>query len=148
MFFIKELYKPNNVCSYINSENAMVVSKPQVDFKQLIQQRIRWSKKAKYYKDLYTIIVGGLLGAFHFLITLYSLMILFNSDLILGLLLVLLSKLIAEIIFYNTTNKLYNLNVNYIDFILSSIFYSYFTSYIMALSIFSSFNWKGRIIKN
>jgi len=40
------------------------------------------------------------------------------------------------------------LKVNYIDFILSSIFYSYFTSYIMVLSIFSSFNWKGRVIKN
>ncbi len=148
MFYIKKLYHSKNSCMFVNSANAIVVTKPQINFSELISQRIRWSKKAKYYKDLNTIIVGGLLGAFHFLITLYSLVILFNSSLILGLLIVLLFKLIVEIIFYHTINKLYHLKVNYIDFILSSIFYSYFTSYIMVLSIFSSFNWKGRVIKN
>lgn len=58
MFLIQKIAEryPNKI-SFLKSKNAIVQTKPEITFKDLIKQRIRWSSKSKAYsnKNIYKI---------------------------------------------------------------------------------------------
>lgn len=132
---------------YLKSELAIVKTKPQHSFKDLLSQRIRWAAKTSSYNNLFGKITG-------------LLVLLMNSTIICGLVFVLIGLINYKILLYMLVIKVS------IDFLLiyktsrffkqeevlssclfSCIIHPFFIVYIAIVSVFKGYKWKGNYYK-
>jgi len=133
---------------YLKSKHAIVTTNPTENTKQLIQQRLRWASKTSNYKYWFAKLVGliVLLGNLIF-IGLIPAVLLTNLSLKIGIALFVIKFSIDFLLLFKTSRffKQENLLLSYL---LSSFIYPFFNVYIAFLSFFSSYEWKGRSVKN
>ncbi|NMH87209.1 glycosyltransferase [Flavivirga algicola] len=132
---------------YLKCENAIVKTRTQPSWKDLVSQRVRWAAKTSAYNNGFGKFTGGivllmngliiltlllaLLGLFNFKILSYILIIKFNIDFFL---------IYKSAVFFNQKAVLRN-------FILGFILYPFFSFYIAFTSLFRTYKWKGRRFK-
>ena len=133
---------------YLKSKHAIVTTNPTETTKQLIQQRLRWASKTSNYKYWFAKLVGliVLLGNLIF-IGLIPAVLFTNLSLKIGIALFVIKFSIDFLLLFKTSRffKQENLLLSYL---LSSFIYPFFNVYIAFLSFFSSYEWKGRNVKN
>ncbi|WP_299114555.1 glycosyltransferase [uncultured Winogradskyella sp.] len=132
---------------YLKSKNAIVYTNPVSNFRQLIQQRLRWTSKTSQNPNWFSKFVGIIV----FLANLVcmSLIPLLMLQLIaprIALALFVIKLAIDFLLLFKTTRFLKQENVLY-SFITSSLLYPFFSVYIVILSWFKSYNWKGRTFR-
>ena len=133
---------------YLKSKHAIVTTNPTETTKQLIQQRLRWASKTSNYKYWFAKLVGliVLLGNLIF-IGLIPAVLFTNLSLKIGIALFVIKFSIDFLLLFKTSRffKQENLLLSYL---LSSFIYPFFNVYIAFLSFFTSYEWKGRNVKN
>lgn len=133
----------NEKVHYLKSEDNIVITKPVDSWKALFQQRIRWASKTGSYqsvfgKDLAVIVFFGNLA----LVAGWGLWV---SGFLtwLNLALLFLIKFIFDYALLHKTNLFFSKKrMRYL--ILSSVFYPFFCVSVALLSLFGTYEWKGR----
>ena len=148
IFLLEKVAKtaPNQL-HYLKCEHAIILTKSQPTWKDLISQRMRWASKTSAYNNWFGKLTGltvllmnaiiivsillSLLGLFNIKIWLYILIIKFNIDFFL---------IYKSATFFNQKEVL-------ISFIIGFIIYPFFSVYVAFVSMFSNYKWKGRQFK-
>lgn len=140
----KALQQDKNAVHYLKSEKAIVITKPQPNFKSLIAQRVRWASKTSQYNNTFAklvgllvlmmnaIIVTGIILAFLNLFKFKTLAYLFCIKIAIDFLL-----LYKASVFFNTQKVLKH-------YTWSCILYPFFSVYVAVTAMFSDYKWKGR----
>ena len=138
---------PNQVY-FLKSYDALVITKPQPTFKELISQRIRWASKTSSYNNWFGKFVGVIVFLMNFLIVILlitTLLKLFSWQLFILLTLIKFSidfTLILKTLILTKQSK----NIIFYPFI--AIFYPFFIILTSFLIFFkTSYKWKKRRFK-
>ncbi|MCA0131589.1 glycosyltransferase family 2 protein [Winogradskyella alexanderae] len=148
LFLLEKLTKRfKNKVHYLKAESAIVLTKPENTLKGLIQQRLRWTSKNSNYSNWLTKIVGLIVFMGNLSLIMLLPLVIFNivgNRVAIALLVIKLSidflLLFKAARFFNRENCLNS-------FLLSSFIYPMFSVYIVFLSLFSSYDWKGRTFR-
>ncbi|MDO6761778.1 glycosyltransferase [Tamlana sp. 2_MG-2023] len=137
---------PNNV-HYLKSEDAIVKTNAQPNWKSLVSQRVRWAAKTTAYKNGFGKLTGILVFLMNFMVVLaliLSLLNLFNLK-VFGCILTIKCSIDFYLIFKTTRflNQQYALK----SYLTGFIVYPFFSVYIALVSIMSDYSWKGRAFK-
>ena len=132
---------------YLKTELAAVKTKPQLDFRSLLSQRVRWAAKTSSYNNLFGKITG-------------LLVLIMNASIICGLLLAIIGTINPKIIGYIFVVKfsidflLIFKTARFLDqedflatYFLSSFIYPFFSVYVAFISVFKGYQWKGKYYK-
>ncbi|WP_111682307.1 glycosyltransferase family 2 protein [Winogradskyella tangerina] len=129
---------------YLKSDKAIVRTLPVTNFGELIEQRLRWASKTSRNPNGFSKLVGVivLLGntvflALPFLLWFNAL----NGRVALSLLVI---KLAIDLLLLFKVVRFFGQENVLLSFISSSLLYPFFSVYIVLLSFFKSYRWKGR----
>lgn len=143
----KALKKNKKKVHYLKTEKAIVFTKPQQNWSQLVSQRKRWAAKTTSYSNGFGRLTGFIvLLANVCLIVCLTLAILQLFSFKTLLYLMVLKSSVDFLLLYKTSQffkQVKQLNI----FIFSSLLYPFFSVYIAFSSIFKSYKWKGRTFK-
>jgi len=128
---------------FMKSFEAIVLTQPKKNINDFINQRKRWTKKSIFYTDKDTIFLGFLILLMH----LNLVALVFNSILyseFLPLIFIFTSKFIIDLLFLHEILKFFKKKnlIKYLFFV--EILYCFYIPYIMIISLFTKFEWKGR----
>ncbi len=145
-FFMLRLKKDSgNRIRLLKSKEAIVYTKPQLTMAEFIRQRIRWTSKAKFYKDSDIIYTSIIVLAINISI-LISIIIIFTNKYYTLYPVLLFGKTITDFIFMNTILKFFNKKRLLKFLIIFQVFYPLYISIIGILGNFSGYSWKNRKI--
>lgn len=148
IFLLEKVAKkyPNQL-HYLKSAQAVVLTKAQPNWAGLVSQRVRWAAKTSAYNNWFGKLTGlivllmntliitstilAIVGAFNVKVFLYLLIIKFNIDFYL---------IYKSAVFFNQKSVLRT-------YIVSFLFYPFFSVYVAFTSMFSNYKWKGRSFK-
>lgn len=132
---------------YLKCELATVFTKTQPTWYALLSQRVRWAAKTSAYNNWFGKFTGlvvllmnafiialltlTIIDAFNLKVFIYLLIIKFNIDFFI---------IYKSALFFNQKGVLKS-------FIISFIYYPFFSVYVAFISVFSSYKWKGRTFK-
>jgi len=148
IFLMEKLLKvfPNEVM-YLKSFGSIVKTKPQPDLQSLFHQRVRWAAKMGSTKNMF----GKTTGLIVFTGNLY-LIILFILALVekiswqhIGLF--YLAKLNIDFVLLFKTASFFKQQGSMRSYLISSFIYPFFSVYVVILSFFKGYQWKGRVFK-
>lgn len=127
---------------YLKSRNHIVITKPENNWKSLFHQRVRWASKTGSYqsnfgKGLGLIVFGGNLGLLFVICGL-----LFGIGNFYLLIFLLLVKFFVDFFLINKTNRFLKNKTPY--YLISSLFYPFFSVSVALYSLFGKYEWKGR----
>ena len=146
-FFEKMLQKNTHDVHYLKSKEAIVTTFPVATFAELIHQRTRWAAKTSLSKLLFSKFVGILVFSTNFLIALGTLSVVFEPVYLHYLLVIFIFKCGIDLIFIIKAIRFFNHKIHVTTYLLSSIYYPFFTTYIFFKTLFSSYKWKERSFK-
>ncbi|KAA5536279.1 glycosyltransferase [Taibaiella lutea] len=132
---------------YLKSEQAIVETPVQANWKAFLNQRIRWSSKADKYNDKKLTAVLALVYLFNFNILVLVIASVWNYNLVFLLFGTVFAKVIVELLFLIPVAKFYGKSNEMIYFtVLQPIHILYI---VMAgfLGKFGKYDWKGRTVK-
>lgn len=129
--------------------SSIVYIEPQKSLSELINQRLRWASKAKYYKNSMALFVSLIVFLPNFYLILLSVGTLFFPPLSIALILFFFIKIMIDFPLFYTGNKIIPLNrkwIFYYPFI--SFIYFLYISTVGISSLFAPINWKNRKWEN
>ncbi len=133
----------NHKIRLLKSKEAVVYTRPQLTIGEFIGQRIRWTSKARFYKDhdiIYTSVIVLALN----LSVLISLILFFTTSNYLLYPVLLFGKTLTDLIFMNSILKFFNKRELLKFVILLQIIYPLYISIIGIYGNFAGFSWKNR----
>jgi glycosyltransferase involved in cell wall biosynthesis len=127
---------------YLKSENNIVITNPESDWKSLFHQRVRWASKTGSYQSKFgiglgLIVFGGNVGLWFVVCGL--LFWIGNFYLMCFLLLV---KFFVDFFLINKTNRFLKNKTHF--YLISSFVYPFFSVSVALYSLFGKYEWKGR----
>jgi len=142
VFLLDYMLKNNKKIEYAKHQTAVVETFPNKNLSEFINQRLRWSSKVKYYRNLmmlgcsvffsiWSLLLPILLG-FYFLSATPLLLILIGI------------KLGIDLTIVNKYHKAYTEEFSLLNFIILIFLYPIYVIGIGILSLFKSFTWKNR----
>ncbi|OZV69365.1 glycosyltransferase [Winogradskyella aurantia] len=132
---------------YLKCKMAIVSTFPEATFKALVQQHLRWASKTSTSSHWFSKLVGGLvilgnLGC----VSLIPLFLMNLISLRVAILLFILKFCIDFLLLFKAS-RFFNQEQVLFSYILSSVLYPFFSLYIVILTFFKSYEWKGRSFK-
>lgn len=136
-------FSPDTV-HYLKAVEATVSTKPQPNFKALLNQRLRWAAKASKYNNRLSQITGLIVLLTNLAIICGGLLVL-NSVLNAQTYLMLFAiKLLLDFIILYKTAAFLNKKNTLWAYALSSLTYPFFSVFVAFLAPFVGYKWKGR----
>jgi poly-beta-1,6-N-acetyl-D-glucosamine synthase len=129
---------------YLKSPEAIVQTKPENSFKDLIQQRVRWASKTGSYKNSFAKLVGIVVFTTNLLLVILLIMALFHKIPWQYFGLFFLLKFNVDFVLLYKTVTFFDQQNILKKYLLSSLFYPFFIVLVGLLSFNKSFEWKGR----
>ena len=132
---------------YLKNFESVVFTKPQPDFRSLIQQRIRWAGKMGSTKSMF----GKIVGLIVLIANAYLVLLLFLylthqiSWKYVGLF--FLVKLNVDFVLLFKTTEFFKQQDSMRRYLYSSFLYPFFSMYVAFLSFFKGYQWKGQTFK-
>ena len=130
--------------AYCFSEDAIVVTEPAASWAAFIQQRIRWSSKAKHYTSFVTKAVLLLVYLLNAAVVYLLLAGIFDFQLLKYGLLLTLMKTIVELPFMIRIARFFNKSALIAWFIPIQPLHALYTIVAGTFGLFSKYRWKGR----
>lgn len=148
VFFLQKAVK-NNVrhVGYLKSIAATVETKPQRNWKQLVSQRLRWMAKSTHYKSFFAIISGIVVMLMNAVLLLLIPLTAFGVLSVNDFIYIAIIKFTVDFVLIFKTSRFLHQESVLPSFLTASIFYPFFSLYIVCLSLFSTYTWKGRTFK-
>ena len=136
-------YDKTKVC-YLKCTHAIIKTKPQPTWKDLITQRIRWASKTTHYNNHFGKLVGLIVLITNASIIISIFLTITEYLSIKYLFIGILIKSLCDFILIVKTHSFLVTKNTLLYFLPSSIIYPFFTTFIAFKSTFSDYNWKGR----
>jgi cellulose synthase/poly-beta-1,6-N-acetylglucosamine synthase-like glycosyltransferase len=140
-------YNPNGVL-FLKAEDAIVTTKPETTFGKLLSQRIRWASKTSSYKNNFGKGIGLSVFMMNLSIIILAILSIINHEYLYSFLSIFIIKLGIDFILIHITKKFFKQPHAILTYILSAICYPFFIILVAFLSLFKSYNWKGRQFKS
>lgn len=128
---------------YLKSEDTIVLTKPVNDWKSLFFQRMRWASKTSSYQSSFgkilalVVFAGNLTIVLSFLLTLFAQFSFWNWYLLFAI------KIFADfLLLYQTGRFIKPRAIKF--FLISNLFYPFFSTSVAIYSLFGKYEWKGR----
>lgn len=148
IFLLEKIYKkhPRNV-HYLKNFDALVKTKPQPTFKELLYQRIRWAAKSTGYNNTFSKLVALSVFAMNASIVILFILSILGYNKWLYLFYTFLVKYIVDAFLLFRISYFFNQKRVLSSFFASSFIYPFFSMFVVIASLTSSFQWKGRKFK-
>lgn len=147
IFTLQAFHQAGKSIKAIVHPDAVVWTKPQQNFKDLTQQRIRWASKAKYYQNQNLIGLGVLVFSTNLILVLgLGLAFVFEGFKIWFWLLWLL-KIVSDFVVLYRGNQFFKTGLCARDYLMMLLVYPFVSVYFATLSFNGKFTWKGRAYK-
>ncbi len=147
--FLLEKLKQFNAkkVSYLKSTEAIVLTNPLTNIDELIQQRLRWASKTSRNPNWFSKIVGFIVFSGN--LVCIALPILFVLDVVEGktaIALLVIKFAIDFLLLFKIARFLRQESV-LLSYISSCVLYPFLSVYIVLLSLFKPYHWKGRVFE-
>ena len=129
---------------FLKCYENIVYTKPVTTWQDLTSQRIRWASKATSYNNTLSIYTGLIVLLANAMLIILIFLTLTNGVPYFILVLFFLAKISIDFILISKSTRFFKFNISYIRFLLSSLLYPFFTTYVAFLSIFKGYKWKNR----
>jgi biofilm PGA synthesis N-glycosyltransferase PgaC len=144
IFLLDSFRKKKLPVYFLWNVNSIVKTKPVDSFKQLVEQKVRWASKSKYYKGNANTGLGILIAIVNFLVLMnYFNFFLFNESSNFSLM-VLITKLIVDLIFILPYLILIRKPQLVLLLPVFITLYPFYFFYVLLLSIRGKYSWKER----
>jgi len=132
---------------YLKSSKAIVTTNPVKNGSELIQQRLRWASKTSRYtnrfaKGIGIIVLLGNLVCLGFIPAVFLDYITFKTAVTLFII-----KFSIDFLLLFKTSRFFKQETLLLSYLFSCLLYPFFSVYIVFLSLFKSYKWKGRTFK-
>ncbi|UJH90815.1 hypothetical protein LZ575_19060 [Antarcticibacterium sp. 1MA-6-2] len=144
VFLLQKFTAHHFPVAFLKSREATVFTKPQPDINSLISQRIRWAAKTPAYKSFFAKTLGLVILLMNLWILTGGIFVLFDSVDPEVLVLSFFLKFIFDLLLIFQAAKFFRRRDVLQHFLWSSILYPFFSVYVVVLSLFKGFEWKGR----
>ncbi len=146
LFMLKLKRDSKHKIRLLKSKEAIIYTKPQLTIGEFIQQRIRWTSKARFYRD-YNIIYSSIIVLTLNVSILISGILIFTNKYYSLYPVLLFGKTLIDFIFMNTILKFFNKKRLLKYLILFQVFYPLYISIIGILGNLAGYRWKNRKTK-
>jgi cellulose synthase/poly-beta-1,6-N-acetylglucosamine synthase-like glycosyltransferase len=146
LFMLKLKSEARHEIKLLKSKEAIVYTQPQITIGKFVQQRIRWTSKAKFYKD-YNIIYSSVIVLTLNVSILISMILIFTNKYYSLYPVLIFGKTLIDFIFMNSVLKFFNKKRLLKFLILFQVFYPLYISIIGILGNFAGYRWKNRNTK-
>jgi len=148
IFLLEKFLKHNSKkVHYLKTKKAMVITNPVKTFSELIQQRLRWASKTSKSSNLFAKALGLSVFLANFLCISFIPLVLFNL-ISLKIVFALFSiKFSIDFLLLFKITRFFKQESVLLSYKFSSLLYPFFNVYIVLLSVFESYQWKGRTFK-
>lgn len=149
VFLLDKFLVKNKVkIGYLKSDKCIVTTAPERNVPNLIQQRLRWASKTSQTGDYFKKLVGLTVFLTNLVCVALIPSALFGFLPLKTAVLLFILKFCIDFLLLFKVSRFFKQEQLLISFVFSSCIYPFFSVYIAVLSIFSSFNWKGRTFKS
>ena len=143
----KFIKKDSKQVQYLKSQMAIVTTKPAKHMRDLIHQRLRWASKTTRYTNTFAKSVGAIVLLSNVVcLALIPAMILGGLTLKTAIALFVI-KFSIDLLLLFKTSRFFKQETLLLSYLFSSLLYPFFSVYIVLLSLFKSYEWKGRTFK-
>ena len=133
---------------FIKSKEAIVSTFPVNSWVDLINQRVRWAAKTGNFKSIRVKLIGLLVLVINLSILFSFLGAVFQQISYTKPLVLFTFKFVVDLLLFIPTIKFFKQEKSFLQsYLLSSLIYPFFSSWIIFKSIFSNYQWKGRHFK-
>lgn len=145
IFLLEKMKKvfPKQV-KFIKSKEASVSTKPQENWKSIVNQRIRWASKTSKQKNTVSMILGLLVFLVNFSILTIPFFLIFDIKNWGYFLFLLFFKIMVDYAVVRQTAVIFNKKIAVRKFLLQPIIYSVITTIVVLKSFRGNYSWKGR----
>lgn len=148
VFLLQKAVKHNSEdVFYLKTIDATVETKPQRNWNQLVSQRLRWAAKSTHYKSFFGIFTGFLVMLMNLLIVVLIPIVAFGILTTNNFISILLIKLSIDFLLIFKTSRFLHQESVLTSYLAASIFYPFFSTYIIFISFYKAYTWKGRTFK-
>lgn len=133
---------------FLKCAEAIVITKPQQDLNTLISQRVRWAAKTSAYKSNFAKMVGLTVLLMNFSLVVGGLLAFFGSIPYQPLLFAFFFKFNVDFALLFHSARFFKRKDVLRNYFWSSFIYPIFSGYVAILSLFSGYEWKGRISRS
>jgi len=137
------MHDPKQV-HYLKTAHAVVLTKPQQSFKNLLSQRIRWAAKTSSYKNWFAKSTGLIVLIMNLSIIVVLILTSFGLLSLKFFISIFMIKISIDFLLIFKTSRFFNQEKILLSYIFSSALYPLFSIYVAFISIFKGYKWKGR----
>ena len=139
---INEIY-PNKV-TFLKSEQSIITTKSENNWKLFINQQIRWASKSTAYKGKFAKFIGITVYLENLIMVCLGLLTLLNLFYWKIFIFFLILKIIVDYILISKTSNFLKIKKTNIYYLIISLFYPFHTTIIGCSSLFKKYEWKDR----
>jgi len=137
---------PNKI-HFLKSKEAIVTTKTEDNWMDLITQRIRWASKTSKQNNWVSKLIGLVVFLCNLLLIIGLILSFLDTNYLSYLLLFWMLKLIIDFLFIISTASFFGNKIKFLHFIFSSLLYPIITTIVIFGSLFGTYSWKGRPFK-
>ncbi len=148
VFLLEKIRKqyPKDV-HYLKAYQAVVTTAPELSFKALKTQYIRWASKAKYYNYGFTQLIGLIVFLGNALVIALIPLVLVDALSVKYAFYIFVIKLSIDFLLLFKSARFFKQESALFSYLFSALLYPFFNTYIAVISQFIITKWKGRPIK-
>jgi poly-beta-1,6-N-acetyl-D-glucosamine synthase len=148
IFFLEKAINKNlKRVQYLKCEQAIVTTKSQPSWSDLLSQRIRWAAKTSSYNNLFGKFTGLFVLLMNALIISSLLLAIFDVFSFKSFMCILIIKLNIDFLLIYKTASFFNQKEGLKSYLLAFFVYPFFSFYVAFLATFKKYKWKGRTFK-
>ena len=129
---------------YLKSQDAIVETKSEKTIEFFLNQQIRWASKSTNYKNIFTKFVGIVIFTMNLTILVLLVSSLLFSFFWQWLMLIFIAKILVDFILIQKTSEFLQNKKPLKSYLAIAFLYPFFTIFIVTISTFKSYKWKGR----
>jgi cellulose synthase/poly-beta-1,6-N-acetylglucosamine synthase-like glycosyltransferase len=148
IFLLEKIIKKHpEYVKYLKHEHAIISTRSQPTWHQLITQRIRWAAKTSNYNNWFGKFTGIVVFFMNFIIAVLPIIALIGFYNIKVWLYILVIKLNIDFLLLYKTSAFFSQRKAFRSFLTSFFLYPLFSINVALLSMFKNYEWKGRSFK-
>lgn len=129
---------------YLKCKDAIVYTSAVTSRTDLVEQRVRWAAKSGAYKNLFGKLAGLIILAQNLLLICCFLLVVIGILEPKVFLFVYIIKFSIDFVLIYKTARFFNQKQHLKHFLLASLYYPFFSIYVVFIAIFRGYQWKGR----
>ena len=132
---------------YIKNKDIIVTTQPEMTFKNLKSQRVRWAAKTSNYNNLFSKLTAIVVLFMNALLVCLPLLYLAQIISLKTLIYSFVIKVLIDFLLLFKSARFFDQGQILPSYFLSSLIYPFFSLYVTFISLFTSYKWKGRAYK-